>query len=324
MSVKRLSAKHKNNKLLYYSKNYARQVVPTRYYQAKLSARLKSIHTLSADEHEKLLFRVNYYNKLEEPVELGTTARKLADLNLKNSLKTYYFDLFEYSRFFNQELKGHFLFGDVSILPEEPTVVKSRPILEDNANSILLKLNKVRHFTFVKGDNTAFSQKKNMLVGRNAVSPRQEHRVQFLKQYFGHPMCNIGKVNDNELNPLWTVNRMTINEQLQYKFILSLEGNDVASNLKWIMSSNSLAVMPKPKFETWFMEGLLIPDHHYVLINDDYSDLEAKLTYYINNPKKAETIRKNANNFVGQFKNKKLEDLISLSVLKKYFEKTNQ
>ena len=40
----------------------------------------------------------------------------------------------------------------------------------------------------------------------------------------------------------------------KHKFILCIEGNDVASNLKWVMSSNSVAVMPKPKFESWFME----------------------------------------------------------------------
>jgi hypothetical protein len=82
--------------------------------------------------------------------------------------------------------------------------------------------------------------------------------------------------------------------------------------------------MPKPKFETWFMEGLLIPDYHYVLINDDYSNLEDRLKYYVNNPDKAINIIKNANERVAQFKNKPLEDLISFMVLKKYFEKTNQ
>ena len=88
----------------------------------------------------------------------------------------------------------------------------------------------------------------------------------------------MGKVNHNSLNPIWTKPRLNISEQLQYKFILSIEGNDVASNLKWIMSSNSLAVMPKPKFESWFMEGLLIPDYHFVEIKRDYSDLEENLT----------------------------------------------
>ena len=50
-------------------------------------------------------------------------------------------------------------------------------------------------------------------------------------------------MNKNNLNPKWIKNRMTINEQLQYKFILCFEGNDVASNLKWVMSSNSIAII---------------------------------------------------------------------------------
>ena len=71
-------------------------------------------------------------------------------------------------------------------------------------------------------------------------------------------------------------------EQLQNKFILCIEGNDVASNLKWAMSSNSLVFMTKkPKFETWFMEGTLIPGHHYVEIKDDYSDMIEKMDYYL-------------------------------------------
>ena len=48
-------------------------------------------------------------------------------------------------------------------------------------------------------------------------------------------------------------------DNLNYKFILAIEGYDVATNLKWIMSSNSLAVMPRPTYATWFMEGTLIP-----------------------------------------------------------------
>ena len=40
--------------------------------------------------------------------------------------------------------------------------------------------------------------------------------------------------------------KKTIREHLDYKFIMALEGNDVASNLKWVMSSNSIAVMTRP------------------------------------------------------------------------------
>ena len=50
------------------------------------------------------------------------------------------------------------------------------------------------------------------------------------------------------------------------------------------MSSNSIAVMPKPTIETWFMESKLEGGKHYIEIAPDYHDLEAKLTYYIAHP----------------------------------------
>ena len=126
------------------------------------------------------------------------------------------------------------------------------------------------------------------------------------------------------MNSLWKVPRLTINQQLTYKFILCLEGNDVASNLKWVMSSNSIAVMTKPKFETWFMEGLLKPDFHYIQIKDDYSDLEDRLNNYITHTQKAMDIIYNANQYISQFKDHKQEELISLCTLEKYFIQTNQ
>lgn len=211
--------------------------------------------------------------------------------------------------------------GDITHVPDFPTIVKSRPIGDHNANSVILNLDKVRHFIFVN-DKKPFAGKKDMLIGRGAVT--QPHRKRFQELYFNHPLCNIGQVNmDNEGNK-FLVEKMTIDEQLEYKFILSLEGNDVATNLKWVMSSNSLAVMPRPKYETWFMEGTLVPNYHYVLIKDDYSDLEERLTYYIEHPEEAIEIARNANEYVNQFRNKKREDVISLLVLDKYFRETGQ
>jgi hypothetical protein len=78
--------------------------------------------------------------------------------------------------------------------------------------------------------------------------------------------------------------------------------------------------MIKPKFETWFMEGTLIPNYHYVLLKDDYSDIQEKMDYYDKNPTEALKIIKNANNYVEQFKDKNREKIISLLVLKKYFD----
>lgn len=318
MELKRVSYKHKNNKILYYLVNYIRQFIPSTFYQKKLGQKIHSKQQLSG-----ILKRVAYYNKLSNTITLKNPVL-LSEIKTVLGSKVYFFDLYQYSRYFNQKLKGLFLFGDITEVPKQPTFVKSRPIGDNNANSVLLKWNKLRHFMFIKKEQKTYPEKKNMLVSRGKVHKTQAHRIKFIEKYFAHPMCNIGRVNTNDLNPLWKVPRLSIDQQLDYKFILCLEGNDVASNLKWVMSSQSIAVMPKPKYETWFMEGLLVADVHYIVIKDDYSDLEQRLNYYINNQDKALQIIENANAYVQQFRNQENETLISLLTLKKYFEKTNQ
>ena len=146
-----------------------------------------------------------------------------------------------------------------------------------------------------------------------------------MEMYFNHPMCDLGDVSKNTTDPVeWQTEKKTIREHLDYKFILALEGNDVASNLKWVMSSNSIAVMPRPTCETWFMEGTLIPNYHYIEIKSDFSDLEERMHYYIKHTDEAQEIIDHAHIYIDQFKDKERERLISLLVLNKYFEKTGQ
>jgi len=316
--LKQFSFKHKNNKVLYYAIGFVRQLFPYLFFQTGLD---KKISTVKDFDIEYIRKRANYYNKLDEIVNLSDGIKNLAHFKLRKQHKTYFFDSYEYTRYFNQELKADFKFGDVTFIPEEPAIVKSRPIRGNNSNSVILNLDKVRHFMFLN-DKKDFRKKKNMLVGRNVAG--QAHRIKFLEMYINHPLCNVGKINDDDNHHNLLRERLTIEEQLNYKFILCLEGNDVASNLKWVMSSQSLAVMPVPKYETWFMEGTLIPNYHYVLIKDDYSDLEERMEYYIKHTDEAREIIKNAHHYIEQFKIKKREDLISLLVLEKYFYKTGQ
>ncbi len=315
---KKLSDKHKNNKVLYYATSFTRQLIPKRIFQSALERKLSALKDHNIDYISK---RVNYCNKLEKNVNLSDASESLTNFKLRKKDKTYFFDCYEYTRYFQSDLKADFTFGDVTFVPVGPSIVKSRPVAGNNTNSVMLNLDKVRHFTFIN-DKKDFREKKNMLVSRNYVT--QEHRIRFLEMYINHPLCNIGKINKSSNHQNLLKEILTIEEQLDYKFILCLEGNDVASNLKWVMSSRSLAVMPVPKFETWFMEGTLIPDYHYVLIKDDYSDLEERMEYYITHTEKALEIIKNAHRYAEQFRNKKREDLISLLVLEKYFYRTNQ
>jgi hypothetical protein len=280
---------------------------------------LKNVEKYDSSEIQR---RVNYYNKLDSIKNINNNAVKLAEFKYGIKPKTYFFDSYKLLRYYPLNYKISFLFGDVTTVPDEPSFVKSRPVGKSNENSVLLKLNAVRHFNFIN-DRKPFRKKKNLLIGRSKVY--QENRVCFLEKYFGHPLCDIGQVNnDSGGNPKWLKPKMTLAEHLEYKFILCLEGNDVATNLKWVMSSDSVAVMPRPTCETWFMEGTLEPGVHYIEIASDYSDLEEKLKYYIEHPEEAEQIVENAHQFVEQFKDKKKERLISLLVVQKYFEKTGQ
>lgn len=310
--------KYKNNRPIYYVRAILRELLPDYLCRIQLQPKLKKQIDFDIEYIQK---RVNYYNKLENCNPPFNFQVQLSEFKIPAKIRAYYFDSYEYTRFFSKNLRATFLPGDIIHVPDFPTIVKSRPISDLNANSVILNLDKIRHFIFVN-DRKPFASKKDMLVGRGAVT--QPHRKRFLELYFNHPLCNIGQVNHDNQGDKYLVEKMTIDEQLDYKFILSLEGNDVATNLKWIMSSSSLAVMPRPKYETWFMEGTLVPNYHYILIKDDYSDLEERLKYYIENTAEARKIVRNANEYVNQFRNKKREDVISLLVLDKYFRETGQ
>ena len=315
-----LSFKHRNNKQKYYLLNYLGLLIPDFLFRNRLKKKLKAISNFDS---EYIKNRVNYYNKLNKKSKLDNDTQSLVNFKIKNFHRTYFFDTYEYARFFEKRLKLKMLFGDITHSPKIPSIVKSRPINENNKNSILLKLNKIRHFTYTK-DSNEFDNKINKLIGRAAITNKHKKRIDFFKMYFHNQLCDLGAINKNTPHPEWLKNKISIEDHLKYKFVMCVEGVDVATNLKWVMSSNSIAVMPKPRIESWFMENKLVPEKHYIEIKEDYSDLESKIEYYIKNPEKCKRIIKNANYFVRQFKNNSREDLISLLVLEKYFHFTGQ
>lgn len=285
------------------------------------SLREKHGRLARADERE-VERRVDYYNKLQGTVSLDSNATDLRGL-ARERKTTYFYDLFETARYFDPRVKFSYVFGDVREVPPYPAFVKSRPIAGDNANSVLMKLNKIRHFNFVR-DRLPFEKKKNAIVWRGKFDQKPSPRRAFVLKYVGKPGFDVGRVNTHHGQPELHRPYMSVAEQLKYKFILSLEGIDVATSLKWIMSSNSIAFSQPLKFETWFMEGTLVPGVHFVALKDDFSDVEEKMEYYNSHPREAKEIVENANRYVEQFLNPVVERKIALLVFEKYLEKTGQ
>lgn len=309
------------DRVSFYTKNFARYFMPNCLYTPY------SIGHLSEEEFDIVDKRVSYYLKLPKDPHINV----LSAIQVKNfkypfgkkkKFATYFFDLYPFVRSINPKLYFHYIFGDIDWETDYPSFVKARPVSDRETNNVICKLNKVRHFRFIK-DTVPFSEKKNQLVFRNIVR-NQPNRSSFIKMFISSPMCDVGQINNDSYtdNQEWVKPYMSISEQLSYKFIACLEGHDVATNLKWVMSSNSIAVMPRPRFESWFMEGTLIPDYHYIEIKDDFSDVIEKMTYYVQHPHEAEQIIVNAHKYIEQFRNKKLENIIQQEVVNRYFELT--
>lgn len=307
---------YKTFKPWYYIKSFLIKKLPSGNHK-KLKRKLLS--KVSDAELKSILQRVDYYCK-DFSRENIVFKNIISDLKHPKTPKAYYFDTYEYARYFDENQPISYEFGDVTWIPEQPSIVKSRPISEDNQNSVLIKINRPRHYTYIKNDKDFFA-KKDVLIGRCNVF--QKHRYDFFEKYFDHPLCDLGQINEKRGNPKWLKPKISIKDHLEYKFILSLQGYDVATNLKWIMSSNSIAVMPKPTYETWFMEGKLQGGEHFIEIKPDFSDLEEQLEFYLANPKKCLQIISNANQYCKQFYKKNSEKLCNILVLEKYFSLIN-
>lgn len=299
----------KNAKLPYFVRAFARELIPARH--PDIRAVLDKARSRS--DWPYILDRVNYYCKVQGPPE--STDRRVCDICRGEQPSTYWHDLREYMRPFPRDSRINWLPGDITTIPALPSITKSRPIAGDNANSVLLKLDKIRHFTWVD-DKIPYTEKKAMAVFRGKV-PGKPKRIQFFDRYFGDPRVDLGD-SSRHGNPAWRTPKMTLADQLRYKWILALEGFDVASNLKWVMSSGSVAVMPEPEFETWYMEGRLLPDVHYLRINNDYSDLHERLDMLESNPDMARRIITEANQWTMQFRDERRERLIATLVIGKY------
>lgn len=265
-------------------------------------------------DFDYIMQRVNYYCKAVKP--LGDKSNAINEIKLRDAASVYYFDLMEAMQPFPKTTEINFLPGDITFIPSFPSLTKSRPIEGDNSNSVLLKLNRIRHYIWVK-DIMEYSDKSDTAIFRGKVS-NKEKRMRLFREYFSQPGLDLGDVSSHPCDNAWKVEKMSIADQLKYKFILSIEGNEVASNLKWIMNSNSVAVMPRPEYETWFMEGTLVPGEHYIEIKKDYSDLMEVLNFYRSHPRQAQEISANAREYCRQFRNERREHIITTLVIAKY------
>ena len=241
----------------------------------------------------------------------------------------------------NSEEKRYFLFsGDlISYYPEiDYTFVKNRSE-GHRSNGVLLKsLNQNRHWGIVDQIDSldcSFSKKKNMAIWRGVTtgrSTKKANRFVLVKKWFHEN--NYVDVGFNrivqepnhyqEIFPNRTIENykrpsLSPREMLRYKYIISVRGNDKDSGLNWKLASNSVVFMAKPTVTSWLMESDLIPNFHYVLLKDDFSDLKEKIIWANRHPRIVQQISANAKKFMQRFQNKSNEEKIETEVVRRYF-----
>lgn len=280
---------------------------------------------ISPPKKQVIYLSDNEEQRLENYFRLDTFKIPRKSLNPVNSVspfkKAYYsHDWYRIFRTTDTRLCFH-AFGDINKNLEYPGLTKSRPI-SATSNNVLLPLETARHFDFVD-DQFAFKSKLDAAVWRGAAY--QPHRQIFLRNTahskFGNFEDTSRLTRKNKLTK--PPEFMSIKDQLKYKFIVSLEGNDVASNLKWIMASNSIAIMPKPKMETWFSERHLVANQHYIEISDDYSDIDEKIEYFLAHPKECREINAEAKRYCEPFFDLERQYQLGMVIADRYFESIN-
>lgn len=308
----------KNSRLAYYCQNLARLLLPGAVHRAGLRSLAEAAEQAWAggDTARRLQRIYRYRGRFE----LGSQGC-IPSWRLLRKQRNYAWDLLEHTRALPAGAAYCWRFGDDTREPERPTLVKARRIDESTGHSILFPLNKVRHFVFV-ADRMPFEAKQNVAVWRGTA--HRPWRQEFLARTAHCRGVDIGCTDDRELNRPYRKPYLSIPDQLRAKFVISVEGTDVATNLKWILSSNSLCLMVPPTKETWFLEGDLVPGEHYVPLRADYADLEDQMERYSKDLDAAQRILRNAQAHVARFQDPRLERDLPRWVLLRYLQDSGQ
>ena len=209
------------------------------------------------------------------------------------------------------------------------TVAKSRSIESaENRTVTLLPLNVGRHFKHVPmalRDRLSYDEKFPVAIWRGSTTgacwelpasvkvdmTRKEcARRNLVAAWSGKQSRNIdvGLTKlvqlSREMENKYTLlmkKEISVQNMLRYRYIISVEGNDVATNLKWALASNSVVFMPPPTRESIILESNLRPWIHYVPLLHDFTDLTMKIKYCDDNPLICQNISLSATKFMLPF-----------------------
>lgn len=206
--------------------------------------------------------------------------------------------------------------GRESLLNASPvacSTLQSRRTNHQNLEPIIWKMEIDRHYGAVHQITEVdipWDQKRNVGVFRGATTGNVNQRLPMRERCLENQRCQLVLMYHNSsfvdakfTNVLkqsklptefdgitMTGSRFQLDELLEFKVLIFLEGNDVSSGLKWGLYSNSVVLINKPSVSSWAMEELLEPWVHYVPLKDDLTDAETQIKWVIEHDREAKEI----------------------------------
>jgi len=223
------------------------------------------------------------------------------------------------SRFLRYSDRMWFNCGDVAYTgPNWPIFIKIRDSHDLQSKGIIANLNSQRHIgNIFKYPDIPWNEKKNELIWRGVdTGKNMTVRLDFVKQFKDKYDVGFSQyVQDALKNPMKYPQNLlkgpkTIEELLKYKYLPVVDGNDKSSSLGWVMASNSLPIMPKPRFHSWMCEPWMKAGQHYVEVKRDFSDLPEKLKWCIEHDDECQYIAEEGKKFMIQFMNPVAEEYL--------------
>lgn len=196
--------------------------------------------------------------------------------------------------------------GDIDHVMENNMMCKPRK----RVDSILLPLNRKRHYgvaSSIPVNDIPWEQKTGKAVWRgkygdishNASSPNDSMKHALVSKHLNSTVVDAKFSKSTEHTPKEMIGQyMDIKAQLAYKYIISIEGNDVSSGLKWMLFSNSVVFSPPFTMSSWAMEDKLQPFIHYIPIRRDMSNVEDMIHWAESHPDEVKLISERSTLFV--------------------------
>jgi hypothetical protein len=172
-------------------------------------------------------------------------------------------------------------------------------------------------------------KKQNTLIWRGDSTGT---RYPIIAKYITYPISDIDVAfsalcqehKNNPHNKVLVRKRITPRQLTNYKYLLSLEGNDVASGLKWMLYSDSVVFMARPRHVSWALEEFLVPFIHYVPVKEDYSNLMEMVQWARQNDELVYNISKHSTQFIEDLimsqEAQRNHKLVLQQMLRKYHE----